>query len=222
MQILQRLCWLSPIQKQVNYFYRYYAKKPKVAMSNRHMVQQEFLHYVNPYARINVKSEIFVHLEPADVHVHTSGDVLVAQILGDAVLNCNAQLDVEVSDDDKVVNVVVKKLKPEANRFKCHLKIPVRAEPHIEADANVTVHSTQSEVLNIKATGNIITKNVRATNVSLFSENGNIICQGTLLGKNVKIETDNGVRDFSVSHLYLFHRLFQSITESVSRQAPRR
>lgn len=163
-------------------------------MSNRHMVQQEFLHYVNPYARINVKSEIFVHMEPADVHVHTSGDVLVAQLIGDAVLNCNAQLDVEVSDDDKVVNVVVKKLKPEANRFKCHLKVPVRAEPHIEADANVTVHNTQSEALEIKATGNIITKNIRATNVSLFSESGNIICQGTLLGKNVKIESNTGVR----------------------------
>lgn len=193
--MLQRLCWLSPIQKRAHNFFRFYAKKPKVAMSNRHMVQQELLHYVNPYARINVKSDILVHLEPADVHVHPSGDVLVAQILGDAVLNCNAQLDVEICDDDKIVNVVIKKLKPEANRIICHLKVPVRAEPHIEGDSNVTVHYIQSEVLNIKATGNIITKNVRATNVSLFSESGNIICRGTLLGKNVRIETDKGVRD---------------------------
>ncbi|KAH8394791.1 hypothetical protein KR222_006030 [Zaprionus bogoriensis] len=193
MQILQRFCWLPPIQKQVHNFYRHYAKKPKPAMSNnRHMVQQELLHYVNPYARINIKSDIFVHLEPADVHVHTSGDVFIAQMLGDAALNCNAKLDVDVSDDDKVVNVVVKKLKPEANRFKCHLKLPVRAEPHIDAEQNVTVHGTQGEALEIKAMGNIIVKNVRATNVSLFSESGNIITQGTLLGRNTKIESNNG------------------------------
>ncbi|KAL7737763.1 hypothetical protein ACLKA6_006153 [Drosophila palustris] len=160
--------------------------------SNRRMVQQEFLHYVNPYARINIKSDIFLKVEPADVHVHTSGDVFIAQLLGEATQNCNAKLDVNVSDDDKVVTVLVTQLTAQAGRCRCYLKVPVRAELHIDGGAKVFVQSIQGEALQIRAAEGITTKNVRATNISLFSENGDIVCEGTLLGKYTEIETHNG------------------------------
>ncbi|XP_034479351.1 protein FAM185A [Drosophila innubila] len=191
MQILQRLRWFPPIS--VNNYFRYYAKKSKPAMtSSRRMVQQEFLHYVNPYARINVKSDIFLKVEPVDVHVHTSGDVFIAQLLGEATHNCNAKLDVNVSDDDKVVNVLVTKLTTQAGRSRCYLKIPVRAEVHVDGGAKVFVQSIQGEALQVRAAEGITTKNVRATNISLFSENGDIVCEGTLLGKSTEIETHIG------------------------------
>ncbi|XP_030557105.1 protein FAM185A [Drosophila novamexicana] len=191
MQILQRLYWLpaTPIQS----YFRHYSKKPKIGMANnRRMVHQELLRYVNPCARINIKSDISVLVEPADVHVHTSGNVFIAQLLGGPVSNCKATLDVDVCDDDKVVNVLVKKLTEPNSHFKCHVKIPVQAEVHIDADAKVTVQGIQGVALKIKASGDIVTKNVRATDISLHSENGNIICEGTLLGKCTEIETHNG------------------------------
>ncbi|KAH8370669.1 hypothetical protein KR093_004609, partial [Drosophila rubida] len=191
-QILQRLRWFPPIS--IAKCIRYYAKKPKTSSmsNNRRMVQQEFLHYVNPYARINIKSDIYVNVEPVDVHVHTSGDVFIAQLVAEATQNCNAQLDVNVSEDDKVVNVLVKQLTAQANRSKCYVKIPVWAEAHIETAAKVFVQGIQSEELQVMAADGITTKNVRATNISLFSENGNIVCQGFLLGKHTEIETHNG------------------------------
>lgn len=160
--------------------------------SSKRMVQQEFLHYVNPYARINVRSDIFLKVEPADVHVHTSGDVFIAQLLGEAAHNCNAKLDVNVSDDDKVVTVLVTKLTAQCGRSRCYLKIPVRAEVYIDGGAKVFVNSIQGEALQVKAAEGITTKNVRSTNISLFSENGDIVCEGTLLGKRTEIETHNG------------------------------
>ncbi|KAH8306900.1 hypothetical protein KR044_000539 [Drosophila immigrans] len=196
MQMLQRFRWFPP-PTSVKSSIRYYAKKPKVAAAaamsnNRRMVQQEFLHYVNPYARINIKSDIYVSVEPVDVHVHSNGDVFIAQLLAEAAQNCNAQLDVNVSDDDKIVNVLVKQLTSQANRSRCYLKIPIWAEAHIEAAAKVSVQGVQSEALEVKAADGITTKNVRATNISLYSKNGNIVCQGVLLGKHTEIETHNG------------------------------
>ncbi|KAH8397301.1 hypothetical protein KR215_011923 [Drosophila sulfurigaster] len=192
MQILQRLRWFPPIA--VNNCIRYYAKKPQVATmpGKRLMVQQEFLHYVNQYARINIKSDIYVHVEPVDIHVHTSGDVFIAQLRGEATHNCNAQLDVNVSDDDKVVNVLIKQLTPQGTGSRCILKIPVWAEAYIETAAKVFVQGIQSEALEIKAIEGITTRNVRATNIALYSEKGNIVCQGVLLGKRTEIETHNG------------------------------
>ncbi|EDW02301.1 GH21917 [Drosophila grimshawi] len=160
--------------------------------SSRRMVHQELLRYVNPYARINIKSDILLHVEPADVHVHTNGDVIIAQLLGGAVANSNAKLDVDVVDDDKVVNVLVKKLTEQSSQFKCLLKIPIRAELHIEGEAKVSVRGIDGDALKIKAVGDIVTKNVRATHISLSSENGNIRCESTLLGKSTEIETLNG------------------------------
>ncbi|EDW08988.2 uncharacterized protein Dmoj_GI19267 [Drosophila mojavensis] len=191
MQILQRLFWSSP--KTIQTYCRNYAKKPKGAMAhNRRMVHKELLRYVNPYACINIKSDIAIHVEPADVHVYTSGDVIIAQLTGGPVSNSNVDLNMDIEDGDKVVNVLVKKLNEQKSHFKCLLKIPVRADVNLEAKEKVTIQGIQGEVLKIKAAGDIFTRNVRATEISLNSENGNIICEGTLLGKSTEIETQNG------------------------------
>ncbi|XP_030376622.1 uncharacterized protein LOC115625617 [Scaptodrosophila lebanonensis] len=190
MFILQRVCWLPHVQR----YLRHYAKKSKlpVMASNKRMVHQEMLRYVNPFARINVDSEIFLQVQPADVHQYTSGDVFIAQLFGDEVKNCTATLEVDITDNDKVVNVVVKKLPGNLSRFHCALKVPIRAELYIKSGANVRVEGIQSEALEIKSFGNINTNNVKATKVVLFSENGNVICNGTLLGKSTEIKTNNG------------------------------
>ncbi|XP_016972432.1 uncharacterized protein LOC108039841 [Drosophila rhopaloa] len=190
--LLQRV-WLP----QINNHLRKYAKKsrahfkPAMAVSRR-MVHQEILHYVNPFARINVKSDVFLRIQPADVHQYTSGDVFIAQMHGGQVKNSNVSLDVKITDDDKVVNVVVKQLVEQPSQFECNLQIPVRSDVSVEAKGSVRVEGVQSELLQVKAEGGILTKNVKATNIKLYSENGNINCQGTLLGKITEIETRNG------------------------------
>jgi len=73
--LLQRV-WLP----QLNNHLRQYAKKSRAQFKpimavNKRMVHQEILHYVNPFARINVKSDIFLRIQPADVHLYTSGTV---------------------------------------------------------------------------------------------------------------------------------------------------
>ncbi|ALC41541.1 CG8187 [Drosophila busckii] len=189
MQNLQHMRWLSAVTTKI--FIRSASKSTKYAMAGNSLVHNELQRYVNPRARINVKSDIYLHVEPADVHVYTGGDVFIAQLVGEAVDNCTASMEVDISNEDKLVNVVVKKL-AQQSRFKCSLKIPVQAEMHIEAQGNVCVKNIQSEALQVQAAGNIVTKNVRATNINLKSENGNIKCEGTLLGKCTEIETHNG------------------------------
>ncbi|EDV37979.1 uncharacterized protein Dana_GF13727 [Drosophila ananassae] len=190
--LLQRL-WLPHLSNHL----RQYAKKSPVYLkpkmtSNKRMVHQEILRYVNPYARIKVASDIFVRIQPADVHQYTSGDVFIAQLQGGQVKNSNVSLDVKVENEDKEVNVKIKKLTEEPTQFECHLQIPVRSDVCVEGQAGVRVENTQSELLKVNAKGGIITKNVKATKISLYSENGNINCQGTLLGKITEIETHNG------------------------------
>ncbi|XP_016992787.2 protein FAM185A [Drosophila takahashii] len=188
MMLLQRV-WLP----QLNNHLRHYAKKSRPTMTaNKRMVHQEILHYVNPFARINVKSDIFLRIQPADVHQYTSGDVFIAQLLGGQVRNSNVSLDVKITDEDKVVNVVIKQLAEQPSQFECNLQIPVRSDVSVEAKGNVRVEGIQSELLQVKAAGNILTKNVKATEISLFSQSGNINCQGTLLGKITDIETHSG------------------------------
>lgn len=191
---MQRV-WLQAISNHQ----RHYAKKLRVQLrpamaSNRRMVHQEILRYVNPFARINVNSDIFVRVQPADVHQYTSGDVFIAQLCGGPVKNCNVSLDVKVADDDKEVSVVVKKLTEQPTSIECILQIPVRSDVSAVGKGNVRVEGIQGELLQVKAEGGILTKNVKATNISLYTENGNINCQGTLLGKITEIETHNGVR----------------------------
>ncbi|XP_017061898.1 uncharacterized protein LOC108101873 [Drosophila ficusphila] len=182
---------------QINNHLRHYAKKsraqfkPVMAVSKR-LVHQEILHYVNPFARINVKSDVFLRIQPADVHQYTSGDVFIAQLRGGQVKNSNVTLDVKITDDDKVVDVVVKQITEQPSQFECDLQIPVRSDVSVEAKGSVRVEGIQSELLQVKADGGIVTKNVKATNISLYSENGNINCQGTILGKITEIETRNG------------------------------
>ncbi|EDW85675.2 uncharacterized protein Dwil_GK23203 [Drosophila willistoni] len=177
---------------------RHFAKKSKVksnhrAMSNpKPMVHQELMRYVNPYARINVYSDIFVRIQPADVHQYTSGDALIAQLHGDSVKNSNVSLNVDASDDEKVVNVLIKKLEEKSSNIFCHLSIPVRADLIVEAKDNVRVEGIQSEILDVKTDGIITTKNCKANCISLFSKNGNIVCLGTLLGKHTEIDSHNG------------------------------
>ncbi|XP_033151948.1 uncharacterized protein LOC117135665 [Drosophila mauritiana] len=190
--LLQRV-WLPHFNNHL----RQYAKKsrvhikPAMAVSMR-MVHQEILHYVNPFARINVKSDIFLRIQPADVHQYTSGDVFIAQLVGGQVKNSNVSLDVKVTDEDKVVNVVVKQLAEQPSKLECHLQIPVRSDVSVDAKGSVRVEGIQSELLQVKAKEGILTKNIKATHINLYSENGNINCQGTLLGKITQIESHNG------------------------------
>ncbi|XP_001361357.3 uncharacterized protein [Drosophila pseudoobscura] len=185
--------WIPQIRNQL----RHYAKKsksqikPSMAVNNQ-VVHQELFRYVNPYARINVVSDLTVLVKSADVHQYTSGDVFIAQLQGCRPKNTKVTFDVNTSDDEKVVNVEVRNTAEKPSRFECHLQIPVRSDVFIEGGANVSVEGIQSECLQVKAEGAIVTKNVRATNISLYSENGNITCEGTLLGKSTEIETSNG------------------------------
>ncbi|XP_020806653.1 protein FAM185A [Drosophila serrata] len=191
MQLLQRLC--THIYKHQRHYVKKHRANFKPNMSsNKRLVHQEILRYVNPFARINVNSDIFVRIQPADVHQYTSGDVFISQLCGGPVKNSNVSLDVKVADDDKEVSVVVKKLTEQPTSFECVLHVPVRSDVCAVGKGNVRVEGIQSELLRVKAEGGILTKNVKATNISLYSENGNINCMGTLLGKVTEIETHNG------------------------------
>ncbi|XP_034650430.1 uncharacterized protein LOC117889973 [Drosophila subobscura] len=184
---------------QVRSHIRYYAKKSKSQIKPpmadtvpKQVVHEEIFRYVNPFARINVVSDLILRVKSADVHLYTSGNVFIAQLHGCKPKNTKVSFDVHVSDDEKIVSVSVKKSAEKVSRFECHLQVPVRSDVFIEGGDNVSVEGIQSECLQVKAEGAIVTKNVRATNISLYSENGNISCEGTLLGKSTEIETHNG------------------------------
>ncbi|XP_011188622.1 protein FAM185A [Zeugodacus cucurbitae] len=186
---------LSPLMRsnQLRLYGKKYIKPKK--MSNmlagnppNKQVHQETMRYIYPFARINIRTDIYLKVKAADVHEYPDANVLIAELHGGHARNCPVNMHVDVSEDERLVNIVINK---DANAldFHCNLEIPIRSDLHIEANDSVTVRNIFSSEINVRAQKNIETKEIRADNLTLDSAGGNISCKGMLLGRVTVVET---------------------------------
>ncbi|XP_065367599.1 uncharacterized protein LOC135960283 [Calliphora vicina] len=188
MLILRRL---APFSQRLQLYQRFYARKVVATTdANMNQVHQETLRYINPHACIKINSDIFVKVYSADPHKYPNGDALIAELRGGPVKNCTASMQVKVSDDEHNVEIVLKKLTEDTD-FLCELAVPIKAALNINSQHDVIVMNTFGDELKVKAAKFIKTKNVRAETIELLSSEGDIKCEGILLGKETTVEAQN-------------------------------
>jgi len=161
---------------------------------SQNKIHQEIMRFVTPFSRISIHTDLFVKIRPVDVFEYPSGDAFIAELHGDIVKNCTASMNVAVSEDEKEVNVSLKKLDPNST-FHCEIEVPIRADLFIHSKNAVNIFNIQSENVYVDALKGISGKDIRSENINLYSENGSIHIKGLLLGKTTYVETkSSGVR----------------------------
>lgn len=188
MVILRRLL---PVPKNLQLIQRFYARKTVTTTdANMKQVHQETLRYISPHATIKIDSDIYLKVTSADPHKYPNGDALIAELRGGPVKNSTASMVVQVSDDESQVKIVLRKLS-ENTDFHCELAVPIKASLDIDTRYAAIVMNTFGDDLKVKAVKFINTKNVRSENIKLLCSEGDINCQGILLGKETYVETQN-------------------------------
>ncbi|KAI8128745.1 hypothetical protein FF38_09972 [Lucilia cuprina] len=188
MLVLRRL---APFSQHFCLSQRFYARKTVATIdADMKQVHQETLRYINPHAYIKVISDIYVKVSTVDPHKYPNGDALIAELHGGPVKNCTASMQVKVADDERNVEIILKKLTNETD-FHCELAVPIKAALNINSKHGATVKNTFGDELIIKAEKFINTTNVRAENIELLSAEGDISCKKILLGKVTTVEAKN-------------------------------
>ncbi|KAI9583488.1 uncharacterized protein LOC119636055 [Glossina fuscipes] len=176
----------APLFRHLTIIKRFYASKKFPPTMNQ--IHQETLRFVDPQAHIIVLSDIFTKIRSADVHAFPDGNAFISELHGGPVKNCTASMDVKISDDEKQVEVIIKKLAPESD-FHCELAVPVRAQVTVNSQHGASVKNIFGRAVRVKAKRFINVRDVRAEFIHLESEGENISCLGLLLGKETVIET---------------------------------
>lgn len=162
---------------------------------NKH-VHQETLCYVNPFARVLIESDIPVRVRTCDVHDYPNGNVFIAELHGIPVGNCPATMKVQISSDEKLVQVNIRKVHTnwDEGNFHCELIIPLRASLFMSPVESATVENLLSENITIKAARFIRVKDVHAEHVVMTTLMDDIYCDGTFLSNESYLRAHkNGV-----------------------------
>lgn len=73
----------------------------------------------------------------------------------------------------------------------CLLEVPIKADLSIKTERNVSLSDVYSNHLDIEAK-NIQTKNIHGTEIKMSTTGGQIISEGLLLGKEIRLFIENG------------------------------
>uniref|UniRef100_W8B723 Protein FAM185A n=1 Tax=Ceratitis capitata TaxID=7213 RepID=W8B723_CERCA len=160
---------------------------------------QDVFRYIYPFAHIKVRSDVKVRVLGAPADKYPEPNVLNAMLIGGHVRNCPVTMHVDVSEDEKLVNIALKKISDSAD-FYCDLEVPMRCDLHIDAKDSVTVRNICSSEITVRAQKNIKTKDLQADNVTLASNSGDITCESLLRGRLTIVET-NALGNISLDKL---------------------
>lgn len=166
-------------------------KRTAAGVATMKQVHKEQLRFVDRNAKITIRSDISMKISAADVHQYPDGNALLAELHGDAVKNCTADMKINVDENEHNVEIVCKKLSDDSD-FCCVLAVPIQADLTIESKDSVSVQNMYSQLLNVRAQKNIKTKDIKCSEISLISENGDITCNGMLLAETTSIEIKGG------------------------------
>uniref|UniRef100_A0A1A9W9P8 Adhesin domain-containing protein n=1 Tax=Glossina brevipalpis TaxID=37001 RepID=A0A1A9W9P8_9MUSC len=187
----------APLFQYLTIIKRFYASKKFPPTMNQ--IHQETLRFIDPQAHIIVLSDIYTKIRSADVHAFPDGNAFISELHGGPLRNCTASMDVKISDDEKQVEVVIKKIAPESD-FHCELAVPIRAAVTVDSRHGASVKNIFGRAVRVKANKFINVRDVRAEFIHLESEGENISCLGLLLGKETLIET-NGKGNITLDKL---------------------
>ncbi|XP_055838639.1 uncharacterized protein LOC129906763 [Episyrphus balteatus] len=162
----------------------------KIALTQPNILNQQ-VEKVDPYSKIKINSQINVKIRPYNVLECQDSNLLRATIRS-AVDGkpSKAQLDVKIKNKNVEITSKTTSTGKEAEELVCLLEVPIRADLLIDTESEVSIADMYCEELNVISNKNIDTKNVRSTTVDLFSKNGNINCNGLLLGQKINIKTN--------------------------------
>lgn len=161
-----------------------------IALAQPNIIKQ-LVEKVDSYSKIKISSQISVKIRPYNVLECQDSNLLRATIRAtEDVSKSDAQLEVTINDKNVVITNKASSNSKDAGKLVCLLEVPIRADLVIDSQSEVSIADMFCEELRVACNQDIQTKNVRSTIVDLFSRNGNIQCNGLLLGQKINIKTD--------------------------------
>ncbi|XP_049288341.1 uncharacterized protein LOC125766424 [Anopheles funestus] len=134
---------------------------------------------VNPYAKIRINCAYDLKIVPYDLLDCPDSNILKATVKHDSNVDNFA---VEISD--KIVTITSD---PNTGGTECILEVPIKADLQIHNNGTTSIANLYSDDIEIVGTGDIETRSLRSTNITLNSATGNIACKGITLAENVTV-----------------------------------
>ncbi|XP_053659746.1 uncharacterized protein LOC128708790 [Anopheles marshallii] len=135
---------------------------------------------VNPYAKIRINCAYDLKIVPFDLLDCPDSNMLKATIKQGNKVD---SLAVEISD--KIVTITSD---PDTGGAECILEVPIKADLQIRNSGTTSLADLYSDEIEIVGTGDIETRSLRSTNITLSSTAGNIACQGITLAESVIVK----------------------------------
>lgn len=162
---------------------------------------------VDPYSNIKITSSYHLNVRPYDVYECPDGNLLRISLqpldnqpktelsaeLEQFIKNFNASIKIDEQNiiidtkDELNKQSTVHKL---SNSIVCLIEVPVKANLKVCGHRDVSIENLYSDdILVTTSDGNINTKNIHSTNLSLSAEHGNIVCKGSTLAQKMDVRT---------------------------------
>lgn len=152
----------------------------------------EIVKIIDPQSSIKISSALKLVIRPYDLLECPDANKLRASILT-RCSRSTADLSVEVNGTS--VDITSDNIKGNTDSLQCLLEVPVKADLDIQADQNADVSNVHSDLFHLLCKGNVFTKNIHSTTISIQSEGGNINSSGILLANKIGVNTTGtGVR----------------------------
>lgn len=175
-----------------------------VRYSSQTFAPRSIVHQVYPFANIKITSNYHLNIKPYDVHDCPNGNLLRislqpkdpnASTTTDKITEFIANFDATVQIDDQNVAIdTVDDLGTQvtadelANAVACLIEVPVKANLKVSSKRDISIQNMYSDDINVQSKdGDVTTKNIHSTNLSLTTENGNIRCDGTTLAHKMDV-----------------------------------
>lgn len=166
---------------------------------------KSIVHQVYPYSNIKINSNYHLNIKPCDPIDYPEGNLVLislqakqaADVLSEPVKKFMEKFDAKVQIDDQ--NVLIDtvddlgtqvKADELANSVVCVIEVPVKANIKVTSKRDVSIQGLSNDDINVIAKdGDLTTKNIQSTNLSLITRNGNINCEGTTLAQKADIRS---------------------------------
>uniref|UniRef100_A0A182VZ05 Adhesin domain-containing protein n=1 Tax=Anopheles minimus TaxID=112268 RepID=A0A182VZ05_9DIPT len=136
---------------------------------------------VNPYAKIHINCAYDLKIVPYDLLDCPDSNILKATLKQGSNTD---SLAIKISDE-----IVTITSAPNTGGTECTLEVPIKADLQIRNNGTTSIANLYSDEIDIVSTGDIETRSLRSTNITLSSTGGHIACQGLTLAQNVSVTT---------------------------------
>uniref|UniRef100_A0A182M9K0 DUF4097 domain-containing protein n=1 Tax=Anopheles culicifacies TaxID=139723 RepID=A0A182M9K0_9DIPT len=136
---------------------------------------------VNPYAKIHIDCAYDLKIIPYDLLDCPDSNILKATVKQGSNVD---SLAIKISDETVTITG-----DPNTGGTECTLEVPIKADLQIRNNGTTSIANLYSDEIEVVGTGDIETRSLRSTNITLNSTAGNVACQGITLAQNVTVTT---------------------------------